>query len=176
MFASRAALETALNQIAFEAGESISATATSPRTLRRDGCGCALGHHLHVRSDGSLFSCFKMEEKVGELKEDSFREVAKRIKATPHPAHELAACRSCSLASLCGAGCRSDNLLFNDDPDQPVCGPWRVRVISELLAEDRVSALEWPVEHLLAEAHARGIDAPDEIRRVRRSRHLLEVL
>lgn len=35
-----------------------------------------------------------------------------------------------------------------------------MRVLCELLAEDRVTAVEWSAEHLAAEARARGIDAP----------------
>jgi hypothetical protein len=46
--------------------------------------------------------------------------------------------------------------------------------VAELLAEDRTTALEWPAEHLLAEARARGIEAPAGLPHVRRSLHLLE--
>jgi hypothetical protein len=49
-----------------------------------------------------------------------------------------------------------------------------VRVLSELLAEDHPAALEWPVEHLLAEALARGFDAPSSLPARRRSLHLVE--
>lgn len=175
LFPSRAALEAALDRIAFEGGELIAAPQTAPLTHRREGCGCAMGHHLHVRSDGGLFNCFKMEEKVGELNgAGSFLETARRVRDRPHPARTLPRCADCALATLCGGGCRSDNLLFSGDADEPVCGPWRVRVISELLAEERVTAVDWPVHHLLAEARARGIDAPETITPLRRSRHLVE--
>jgi len=174
LFASRAEMEQALDRISFEAGELIAAPMTAPVTHRRVGCGCALGNHLHVRSDGQLFNCFKMEERVGDLVEDGFLETAHRVRATPHPAAELAFCTDCALATLCGGGCRSDNLLYTGDADEPVCGPWRARVLSELLAEERITAVDWPVHHLLAEAHRRGIDAPDRIVPARPSRHMLE--
>ena len=61
VFESRAALEAALDRVAFEAGEVVPAAEPSPLTARRDACPCALGSTLHVRSDGRLFTCFKME-------------------------------------------------------------------------------------------------------------------
>jgi hypothetical protein len=70
-------------------------------------------------------------------------------------------CAECPLASLCGGGCRAENLLVTGSPDSPVCGPWRVRVLSELLAEDRVDALTWPAAHLMSEARRRGIEMTD---------------
>jgi len=174
LFATRGEMEAALDRVAFEAGEIIAAPRVSPVTHRRDGCGCAMGRHLHLRSDGSLFTCFKMEEKVGELAKHDFGDVIHQVRAEPHPASVLPICADCPLATLCGGGCRSDNLLYSGDADVPVCGPWRRSVISELLAEDRVTVADWPVHHLLAEAHHRGIDAPQSIRPVRRSRHLLD--
>jgi radical SAM protein with 4Fe4S-binding SPASM domain len=173
-FATRSELESALDRIAFEAGEVIAATRTSPTTYRREGCGCALGHHLHVRSDGALFPCFKMEERVGDLATDDFVEAARRTRNNPHPASSLPTCTDCALATLCGGGCRSDNLLYTGDADLPVCGDWRVRVICELLAEDQVTVVDWPAHHLLAEAHHRGIEAPERLVPHGRSRHLID--
>jgi radical SAM protein with 4Fe4S-binding SPASM domain len=174
MFRTRGDLEAALDRIAFEGGELISAPQTAPVTHRREGCGCAMGNHLHVRSDGRLFTCFKMEERVGDLATDDFVETARRMRESPHPARSLEYCADCALATLCGGGCRSDNLLYTGDADEPACGPWRVRVLSELLAEERVTAVDWPVHHLLAEARRRGIDAPERLDPVRASRHLTE--
>jgi len=175
LFRSHADLETALDRVAFEAGETISASRTSPVTYRREGCGCALGQHVHVRSDGSLFNCFKMEEHVGDLDTTGFSAAARSIRDNPHRAADLPVCADCPLATLCGAGCRSDNLLYTGDADTPACGPWRVRVISELLAEDRITAVEWPVEFLLREAQLRGIGAPEDLVPRLRSRHLIDV-
>jgi radical SAM protein with 4Fe4S-binding SPASM domain len=175
LFESRAALEAALDQVAFEAGEAVSAPETSPVMHRREGCTCALGQHVHVRSDGALFNCFKMEERVGHLDTIGFAAAARAIRENPHRAADLPTCADCALATLCGGGCRSENLLYTGDPDEPPCGPWRVRVISELLAEDRVTAVEWPVAFLLAEARRRGIETPEDLVPKETSRHLVDV-
>ncbi|HOU11664.1 MAG TPA: radical SAM protein [Anaerolineae bacterium] len=175
LFHSRAELEAALDRVAFEAGVAIPASQTGPVAYRREGCGCALGQHLHVRSDGALFNCFKMEEQVGDLQTTGFAAAATFTRAHPHRASDLPTCAACPLATLCGGGCRSENLLYTGDPDTPPCGPWRVRILSELLAEERVTAVEWPVAFLAQEARARGIATPDDLFPRRRSRHLLDV-
>jgi radical SAM protein with 4Fe4S-binding SPASM domain len=174
LFESRAALEAALDRVAFEAGEAVSAPQASPVTYRREGCTCALGQHVHVRSDGALFNCFKMEERVGHLDSNGFAAAAKAIRENPHRARDLPTCADCPLATLCGGGCRSENLLYTGDPDEPPCGPWRVRVISELLAEDCVTAVEWPVAFLLEEARTRGIETPSDLVPRETSRHLID--
>jgi radical SAM protein with 4Fe4S-binding SPASM domain len=174
LFGSRAEFERALDAIAFEAGESIAATPRGKVTWRREGCSCALGHHLHVRSDGALFTCFKMEERVGDLTVESFGAALSRVRSQPHPATSLAFCKDCALATLCGGGCRAENIQFTGDPDVPVCGPWRVRVLAELLAEDQPAALEWPAAQLLREAQLRRIDAPAALVPARPSQHLLD--
>ncbi len=174
LFSSRQALEGALDQIAFGAGELIPSERRAPLADRREGCSCTLGHQLHVRSDGALFTCFKMEEQVGHLAETRFRDAAARVRARPAPAASLRTCRDCSLATLCGGGCRAENLLFTGEAAEPVCGPWRVQLLCELLAEDRIDPVDWPLEHLLAEAHRRGIDAPAELRPLRPSFHSAE--
>ena len=175
LFASRAQLEQALDRIAFEAGETIAAPETSPLAERREGCSCALGHHLHVRSDGTLFTCFKMEERVGDLRTMTFAEGLHSLQASARPVGTLPLCKDCPLATLCGGGCRSENLQYTGDGDVPVCGPWRVQVLAEMLAEDRVTALEWPAPHLLAEAHVRGIEGPAALEPIIPSRHLVDV-
>ena len=175
LFESGAAVEAALDRVAFEAGEVIPAEERSPVAPRREGCTCALGHHLHVRSDGALFTCYRMEEQVGDLRREAFRESLSRLDEQARPAAALELCSDCALATLCGGGCRSENILFSGDADVPVCGPWRVRVLSELLAEDRPSAVTWSAAHLLAEARARGIDGPDELVPVRPSQHLVDL-
>ncbi|MBN2393743.1 MAG: radical SAM protein [Anaerolineae bacterium] len=173
LFPGRAALDDALDRVAFEAGEAIPAAEIAPVTHRREGCGCALGQHVHVRSDGALFNCFKMEEQVGHLDASGFAAAAQTIRAHPHRAVDLPTCAACPLATLCGGGCRSENLLYTGDADVPPCGPWRVRVLSELLAEDRITAVEWSVAFLLHEAHRRGIETPD-LRPLHPSRHLID--
>jgi radical SAM protein with 4Fe4S-binding SPASM domain len=175
LFESRSELEAALDRVAFEAGVAVSAQRTSPVTYRREGCGCALGQHVHVRSDGALFNCFKMEEKVGHLDALGFAAAAMSVRENPHRAADLPTCADCPLATLCGGGCRSENLLYTGDADEPPCGPWRIRVISELLAEDRVTAVEWPVAFLLWEARLRGIETPADLAPRKMSRHLIDV-
>lgn len=174
VFASRSELESAFDAIVLEAGEEIAAPATGPLANRREGCNCALGNSLNVRSDGRLFGCFRMEEEVGDLRQASFGETLVALGKAPRPASSLAPCSTCALATLCGGGCRTDNLLFNGDANAPPCGPWRVQVLSELLSEDRVSCLEWTLPQLAGEASARGIEAPDLSRTVQISRHLRE--
>ena len=174
LFTKRGELEDALDRIAFEGGEVISATERSPVAPRREGCTCALGYHLHLRSDGALFTCFKMEEKVGHLDEVRFADSLADLQGRTRPASTLPLCVDCALATLCGGGCRSENLQFTGDADEPVCGPWRVQVLCELLAEEQVAALKWPAAHLLAEAHTRGIEAPAELEPVIVSRHLTD--
>ena len=162
LFGSRRSLETALDQIAFEAGEVIPGDLKQPIAKRRDGCTCALGHHLNVRSDGALFGCFKMVERIGDLATHSFADLARGAQSRARPAHVLPYCRDCALVSLCGGGCRTENLEITGDAETPACGGWRVRLSAELLAEDRPYALEWPVAHLLAEARARSIATPND--------------
>jgi radical SAM protein with 4Fe4S-binding SPASM domain len=160
IFASRAALESALDRIALEAGETVAAPSRAPVTTRREACVCALGTTLNVRSDGMLYACFRMQEPAGDLRRQSFTDVAAALRANPRPARSFLPCAECPLATLCGGGCRSDNYLLSGDSERPVCGPWRVQVLSELLAEDRVSCLDWPTYHLASEARRRGIEVP----------------
>ena len=174
LFNSHAELEAALDRVAFEAGVSIVAPRTSPTTDRREGCACALGQHIHVRSDGALFNCFKMEEQVGHLETGGFAATAKSIGEHPRYASALPTCADCPLATLCGGGCRSENWLYTGNADEPPCGPWRVRVMGELLAEDRVTAVEWPVAFLLQEARRRGIETPSDLTPRQMSRHLID--
>jgi radical SAM protein with 4Fe4S-binding SPASM domain len=160
VFGSRAALESALDRIALLAGEAVAVPSQAPQTTRREACVCALGASLNVRSDGVLYACFRMQDPAGDLRRQSFGEVAADLRANPRPARSFLPCAECPLATLCGGGCRSDNFLLSGDSERPPCGPWRVRVLCELLAEDRVSCLEWPTLHLSSEARLRGIEVP----------------
>ncbi len=174
-FPSAEALEAALDQVAFGAGARIAKAERKAVAHRREGCGCALGNHVHVRSDGALFTCFKMEERVGHLREAGFVEAVRRLREAPHPARDLALCRDCALRTLCGGGCRAENYLYTGDADTPVCGGWRVQVTAELLAEQQVDAVNWPAAHLHAEARRRGIEAPEALIPLRPSSHLLDL-
>ncbi len=174
VFHSASEMEEAFDLIAFEAGETILAPKPQKRYHRREGCTCALGHHLHIRSDGALFPCFKMEEKIGTLDEMDFVKAMAKNRANPHPAAGLSVCSDCALNTLCGGGCRSENILYTGDGDTPLCDDWRPLVIAEMLADDRPDALDWPLPHLAAEARRRGIAAPSELKIVRPSRHIWE--
>lgn len=165
LFPSRAAVEAALDRIAFEAGERVPASRPSPLSERRDGCACALGVHINVRADGAVFGCFQMEELQGQLRPGELPSLLAGLAAAAQPADRLPLCADCALASLCGAGCRAENVALTGDARTPACGPWRVRVLCELLAQDRPDALRWPARHLLAEAHALKLDAPAELLR-----------
>jgi radical SAM protein with 4Fe4S-binding SPASM domain len=160
VFASRAALESALDRIVLETGEAVAAPSRAPVTARREACVCALGATLNVRSDGMLYACFRMHEPAGDIRQQGFAEVAAALRGNPRPARSFPPCADCPLATLCGGGCRSDNYLLSGNAERPLCGPWRVRVLCELLAEDRVACLEWPTCHLLSEARLRGIEVP----------------
>jgi len=163
VFPSRARLDEALDRIALLAGETIPAPRRAPVAPRREACTCALGHHLHVRSDGALYTCFRMQEPAGHLRDERFAAVYARVRSNPRPAAASPVCRACPLATVCGGGCRTDNFLVTGDADRPVCGPWRVEILCELLAEDRPDAVEWGVHQLAGEARLRGFVVPEDL-------------
>jgi hypothetical protein len=116
-----------------------------------------------------------MEERVGHLQDGDFTAAVQRLRTQPHPARALELCRDCALRTLCGGGCRAENYLYTGDADTPICGPWRVQVTAELLAEQQVDAVDWPAHHLHAEARRRSIDAPESITPLRQSSHLVDI-
>jgi radical SAM protein with 4Fe4S-binding SPASM domain len=162
MFDTRKDLEAAMDRIALESGTAIPPPARSPTAPRREACRCAFGHDMHIRSDGMMFNCFKMEEPLGIYPQMSLEAAWRLAKTRCTPAPLLDACETCPLATLCGGGCRSENILYTKKGDVPMCGPWRKQVISEMLAEDNVKVLEWPTLYLVNEAKRRGLDAPVE--------------
>jgi sulfatase maturation enzyme AslB (radical SAM superfamily) len=115
-----------------------------------------------------------MEEAVGHLHDGPFAARLRARATRARPTSTMAFCAPCPLRTLCGGGCRSENLQLTGDPEQPLCGPWRVEVLAELLSEDRTSALEWQATHLAAEARSRGIAAPERFEPARPSRHLID--
>jgi sulfatase maturation enzyme AslB (radical SAM superfamily) len=116
-----------------------------------------------------------MEEPAGDVATTGLAGALALLRQKARPASTLPECAECPLNTICGGGCRSENVLLTGDGDRAACGEWRVRALSELLAEDLVSAVHWPASHLLAEARARGIDAPPEFRPAVPSRHLVDV-
>ena len=173
VFSSRDELESALDKIALLAGEAIAGAIRLPLAQRREACHCVYGNELSVRSDGMLFGCFRMEEPVGTYEPGTLGTTWQRMRRAPQLASGTAFCAACPLVNLCGGGCRSENILSTGLAHEPDCGPWRVRVISELLAEDNVAALEWPAVHLRAEAQRRGIELPELPHGGRRSLHVI---
>ncbi len=162
MFESRDELEKAMDCISLESGKAIPLPAKSPVSYRREACHCAYGHDLHVRSDGLMFNCFKMEEPLGNYPSMSVRDGWQKGKTACKPAPILQTCKDCALSTLCGGGCRSENILYTGNGDIPLCGSWRKSVIAELLAENKVSALEWPTKYLINEAKKRNYNPPKE--------------
>jgi radical SAM protein with 4Fe4S-binding SPASM domain len=173
VFASRAALESALDRITFDAGESVLSPQVSTTTPRRDACHCAFGMDLSVRSDGALFNCFRMEEPIGRYQPGNLGQTWQATRNAPKLAVLSPTCKGCPIVTLCGGGCRTENLLITGEPDLPDCGPWRVQVLSELLAENQVFALEWSSTHLRAEAKRRGIALSPPPGKARRSLHVI---
>jgi radical SAM protein with 4Fe4S-binding SPASM domain len=173
VFSSRTDLESALDRITFEVGESVSSPNASATIARRDACHCAFGMDLSVRSDGTLFTCFRMEEPIGSYRPGSLARNWQAARDTPKLASLSPTCKGCPIVALCGGGCRTENLLVTGEPDLPDCGPWRVQVLSELLAENQVFALEWSSMHLRAEAQRRGIALSPPPGKARRSLHVI---
>ena len=157
---------TTLRRLGEAVGTELCITTRSPR-LPRDGSACALGRRLHVRSDGALFTCHRMlGNAVGHVADSSFDELLCGTSIFAKPAHTLATCRDCPFVRLCAGGCRAENFINTADRDVPLCGPWRVQVLAELLAVGRTDALDWPVTHLVTEARRRGIEVPERLRMV----------
>jgi hypothetical protein len=77
---SRAALESALDRIALEAGEAVAVPSRARLATRREACVCAFGSTLNVRSDGMLYACFRMHEPAGSLRRQSLRAVAAALR------------------------------------------------------------------------------------------------
>lgn len=151
--------ERILDDLTFLGGVSIPAPSVSSLTNRRLGCTCIEHENLYIRSDGGVFSCFKMVEQFGDISEGIKNVIARRRK-TPHKAAELAMCRACPFVSLCAGGCRADNMILERSVRAPICGAWRVRLLAEMLFEDRPYVMDWSVPHQLEEAKKRGLETP----------------
>lgn len=151
--------ERILDDLTFLGGVSIPAPKISPVTNRRLGCMCIEHENLYIRSDGGVFSCFKMVEQFGHISE-GMKNVIERRRKTAHKASEIAMCRSCPFVSLCAGGCRADNMILERSVRAPICGKWRVRFLAEMLFEDRPYVMDWSVPHQLEEAKKRGIETP----------------
>lgn len=155
VFSTHDAFENALNDICFEGGINLAGLEPSPVACRRKGCPCVNDEQLFVRSDGAIFSCFKLVGELGHLSE-GLKTVVNRRRETPHFV-DLEPCRSCPFRHLCAGGCLSDRLIYQKAYQKPVCGPWRKKLIAEMLFEDKTFVFDWDILHLLAEAKKRGL-------------------
>ena len=151
--------EETLDAIAFEGGVTVPAQKTSPLTNRRKACQCVENENIFIRSDGSIFSCFKLVECFGHISEGLKNVMAKRRK-TATKAVDLPMCRSCPFVSLCASGCRADNIILSGSTKAPICGKWRRQLIAEMLFEDKAYIFDWHIRYQLAEARKRGIETP----------------
>ena len=147
--------ENALDDLSFEGGVSLAAPESEPVTHRRKGCVCTTDEQIFVRSDGAVFPCFRLVGQIGHISE-GLRTIVERRRQTPLPM-DLEPCRSCPFVQLCAGGCFADRWLYQQAYKEPVCGPWRKKLIAEMLYEDKPYVLEWDILLLLAEARKRGL-------------------
>ncbi len=155
VFSTHDAFENALDDLCFEGGIYLAGAETSSVACRRKGCTCTNDEQLFVRSDGTIFSCFKLVGELGHLSE-GLKTVVNRRRKTPHFV-DLEPCRSCPFIYLCAGGCLSDRLIYEKTHQEPVCGPWRKKLMAEMLFENKIFVFEWDILHLLAEARRRGL-------------------
>ena len=159
VFATEDDVQSVLDEITFEGGVSIAAPMSEKKTCRRKACQCVEYENIYVRSDGAIFSCFKLIEQYGHISE-GLATVMERRRAQRVLAKNLAMCKDCPLVSLCAGGCRADNIILEKSVRAPVCGAWRRQVIAEMLFEDKPYVLDWHAMHQFAEAKKRGIKTP----------------
>ena len=151
--------EETLDAIAFEGGVTVPALVRSALTNRRKACQCVENENIYIRSDGSVFSCFKLVECFGHISQGLKNVMAERRK-TATKAAELAMCRNCPFVSLCASGCRADNIILSGSTKAPICSKWRRQLIAEMLFEDKVYVFDWHISYQMAEARKRGIETP----------------
>ncbi len=158
-FANNQLQEDVLNEITFEGGVTVPAVDISPLTNRRKACQCVENENIYIRSDGSVYSCFKLVECFGHISQGLKNVMAERRK-TATKAADLPMCRSCPFVSLCASGCRADNIILSGSTKAPICGKWRRQLIAEMLFEDKAYVLDWHICYQMAEAKKRGIETP----------------
>ncbi len=155
VFSTHDAFETALDDLSFEGGIYLAGAETSSIACRRKGCTCTHDEQIFVRSDGTIFSCFRLVGELGHLSE-GLKTVVYRRRQAPHSV-DIDPCRSCPFIYLCAGGCLADRLIYQKTHQEPVCGSWRKKLLAEMLFEDKTFVLEWNILHLLAEARKRGL-------------------
>ena len=156
VFSSSEEMEKVFDEIAFDGGVSVPGEKLSSVTYRRKACRCIENENIYIRSDGTIFSCFKLVEPLGHISE-GLKTVLERRRKTSRFASESTLCSHCPFVSLCASGCHADNIIYQKSTKLPICGKWRRQVIAEMLFEDKSYVLDWPLIHQMAEAKKRGI-------------------
>ena len=148
-------MEKACDDLTFEGGMYIPGSSPSPVTCRKKGCHCIGDEQLYIRSDGAIFPCYRLVGQIGHISE-GLKEVVYRRRRASLPV-DVEPCRSCPFIYLCACGCHADRLIYQQSHQEPICGPWRKKLIAEMLFEDRPDVLEWRILTLFAEARKRNL-------------------
>ncbi len=160
IFTSRDETEAMLDDVAFEGGVSIPGPKCETVTHRRNACSCVENENIFVRSDGNIFSCFKMVECFGNI-HDGIKTVLEKRRKSAVMAAELPLCKDCPFVHLCASGCRADNIILTGNTKAPICGPWRQKLLAEMLFENKPFVLDWSIPEQMTEARKRGFNPPD---------------
>ena len=160
VFTSRDDAEAFMDEVTFEGGVSVPAQKPTPVTERRLACSCVENENFYIRSDGAIYSCFKMVECYGHIR-DGLKNVLEKRRSKGVLAAQLPLCHNCPFVGLCASGCHADNIILSGNTKAPICGPWRKNLIAEMLFEDRAYIFDWPVLQQLTEARKRGLKTPD---------------
>ena len=147
--------EKTFDGITFEGGVCVPSSEQSPVTCRRKGCSCVENENLYIRSDGGVYTCFKLVDSIGHISEGLETVTARRRKNFRFAA-ESDMCRACPFVHLCGNGCHADNVIFQSMHRESWCGPWRKKLIAEMLFDDKPYIFDWSLLHQMAEAKNRG--------------------
>ena len=159
IFTSRDDIESFFDDVTFEGGVSVPGQKAEPMTNRRKACSCIENESIFVRSDGAVYSCFKMVECFGHIK-DGLKSVMNKRRKEAVMAAQLPICHNCPFVSLCAAGCRADNIILTGNTKAPICGPWRKELIAEMLYDDASSIFDWSIQQQLTEAKKLGFKTP----------------
>ena len=148
--------EQMLDDLVFEGGTCIETLKSAPVTERKKGCLCNDDEYLCVRSDGEVYSCFRLMHKIGHISE-GIQTIVERRRNTAQIT-DIEPCCSCPFRYLCAAGCQTDRMIFQESHQEDFCGPWRKQLVAEMLFEDKPYFYDWPMRYLISEAQKRGLE------------------
>ena len=154
--------EQMLDDLVFEGGTCIETLKTSPVTERKRGCLCNDDENLFIRSDGEVYTCFRLMGKLGHISE-GIKTIVERRRNTPQIT-DVEPCCSCPFRYLCAAGCQTDRLIFQESHKEPFCGQWRKQLVAEMLFEDKPYFYDWPMRYLISEAQKRVLISSGALR------------